>query len=145
MAAPSGASEIVSLASGACSSAQASGAAAHQIIPASGAAVNQSIPACGAAAHPSAPSSIASGLTSPWAPVTASPQSVHPTWTAHDGVPPAGAASLPVGDLEEERENVDFLANQEDGVEEEESVEDDRGITEVAKVADKVVQAKDIF
>jgi len=56
--------------------------------------------------------------------------------TAHGGVPPTGAAVLLVGDLEEERENVDFLANQDDGVEEEELVEDDGGI---AEVADEVV------
>jgi len=45
-------------------------------------------------------------------------------------------------EFREERENVDFLANQEAGVEEEESVEDDGGI---AEVSDEVVQAKDIF
>ena len=65
--------------------------------------------------------------------------------TAHGGVPTTTEASLLVGDLVEERENVDFLANQEDGVEEEESVEDDGGIAQVAEVADKVVQAEDIF
>ncbi len=65
--------------------------------------------------------------------------------TAHGHVPPTAEASLPVGDLVEQRENADFLANQEDGVEEEESIEDDGGIAQVAEVADEVVQAEDIF
>ena len=78
------------------------------ITPASGAAVHQIILASGAAALPSTPASGAAGLMSPWAPFPVGPPSVHPTLTAHGGVPPAGAASLLVGDLEEERENVDF-------------------------------------
>ncbi len=94
--------------------------------------------ASGAAACPSAPPS--AGLPSALGSIPAACPTVHPTQTVHGAVPPTGAASLLVGDGEEERENVGLLANPEDK-EEEESVEDDGGI----EVADEVVQAKDIF
>jgi len=78
----------------------------------------------------------------PWV-IAAGPPTVHPTLTSHS----AGDASLPsAGDVDDKNENVSFLANEEDGVEEEESDDGDGGIAEVAEeVAEEVVQAKDIF
>jgi len=95
------------------------------------------------------------GLPSTLAPIPGAHPTVHlppgaseigslASGAVHGIVPPAGVASLPVGDGGEERENVGLLANPEDD-EEDKLVEDDGGIAEVAEVADEVVWAKDIF
>jgi len=131
--------------------AEASSAAAHQSISASSTAVHPILLDSSAAAGQSALASSAAACRSildsgaAGIGIAPGPPSVHPTLTAHGSVPPTAEASLLVGDLVEQRENVCFLANQEDGVEEEESVEDDGGIAQVAEVADKAVQAEDIF
>jgi len=67
------------------------------------------------------------------------PPTVHGTVPLTAAVPVA--ASLPVGEREEDSDNVGFLANQEDE-EEEESYGDDG---EIAEVAGEAVRAEEIF
>jgi len=161
LAAPaaSGVSEIGSLALGVPSGAPACIAGAplsalasiaHLNIPASstctaaGCSLLASSAAAGLSVSDAGPAACALSSAAGVGIVTAS---VHPTSNAHVGVATNSEASIPVGDLVEERENDDFIANQEDGVEEEESVEDDGGVAQVvaAEVADEVAQSKDIF
>ncbi len=68
----------------------------------------------GAASQPSTPAPGAAGLPSTLAPMAAAHPTVHPTLTVHGTVPPAGTASLPVGDVEEEKRKCCFFANQDD-------------------------------